>query len=328
MIDNFTEIVGDQNYPEAELHKDEVVVKLEISEASKILERFALDEVPEKLTFASGKAQEFIVELFVNAGVDISPESIRKPIFVSADLREKLFAELNLDDDASGFSNRLFGYPIIFIGKDFCAMDYANIVCHEMLHFSSKTVVSTTETKMTQTRRGMYVEGVTPKLDQWFFEEAFAYYFAAQFSEQLNTEPLFLDDSIRKSKLINEFAADGDFVDGRLYFFNDLSIDPKYVNLLKGNDGSDTFSFSSDSMTGDLLKIIMNNFDEQEKSNLISYLLKSRIELNNIGKFANMINEKFGRGTYTRLARCKRDDDMTIQKLIKEFSNFSVGESK
>lgn len=320
MIDSFIEILGADS---SAISSAERIIQNEISQHSRTIESYSLKEVPEKYIEVAKKSQLFIFNLFLEQGYITDPSDFKIPKFIIPENRDFVETSLEIRSKGSaGIASRVYGDPIVFLDNNLTDIEIANTICHEMIHFASKSIFLRGAYSISERRVGMEVKGTKPELNQWFFEEATAYYFAEKFIASLKDDPIFSKDLEIKTEVINQLSKNEGLEKGKIVFEEyGLSVDPKYTVLTTSKDQKKySLGVRSEGLSGYILDLITKKFSPEEKSKFLGHLLSSRFDLKEIGKFANMLNAKFGKGTYTKLARCNRIGINEMKKLIAEFS--------
>ena len=312
-LKNYTVVLNDPKGDEKDLESlSRISFDVKTKKRKSIVRKYSIENPPDILIASAVKARERIHQLFINAGIPELEHDIHDIAFVSVNERINLENELKPlggrnFENLRGVSNIFYGAPIVFIRNDITDLDQASEIFHEMLHFSGFQVIDASDELISNVRQGFGIMSRRSQYNPWILEEGVMAYESAKFREHLSKDPLFEEDAKKREEKIEQLDQMGVIKNGRIQLDNGMEAEPRYFSLrLKNNDISESdFTMPAESgFAGSLFELLLSKFTETEQQEFLNTIHRARINLKLIPKVANIIDMKWGKGTYSRILKC------------------------
>lgn len=287
-----------------------------ISQRKKIIREYAIQNPRETLTTAASEAKKYILKRFSELGMPLAEEEIPEVVFVTWSDKKKLGKALQQYGGASladerGSSSIFNGVSLVFVKDDITDLDQANITVHEMLHSVGIQVIAANERVATYGRQGLEIFGINSPIKPWLLEEGVVTYEAARFIDSLSEHPLFSQDYQRRQEKIQYLRNKGDVTDGKIILDSGMEVEPRYFWLMpKGRDiRSTSFGLPGKSgLAGSLFELMLTKFPDNEREGFLRTVFAVRRDPKQTPSLARKINDKLGKGAYTRFLKCERTE--------------------
>lgn len=302
-----------------------------ISQRERIIRECAIQKPRETLSAAASEAKKYILERFSEMGIPLAEKEIPEVVFVAWNDKKKLRKALQKYGgsdlaDERGASAIFNGVSLVFVKEDITDLDQANIAVHEMLHSVGIQVIAVNERIrineriIASGRQGLGVWGIEPTYQTWLLEEGLVTYEAARFIDSLSNHPLFSHDYQRRQEKIEYLQNKGVMTDGKIVLDSGMEVELRYFWLMpKGRDIRDaSFGLPGNSgLAGSLFELMLTKFPENERQDFLRTVFTVRRDPKQTPSLARKINDKLGKGAYTKLLKCEKTE-IAVWEMIQD----------
>jgi hypothetical protein len=304
-------------------------VDLVISKREEIIRGYAIKRPRKTLSYAISETKKHIVEILTGAGVSIQEEDIPDLVLIDWGDKEKLEQALGplggvgseTYKEDRGNADVLNGVSMVFVRDDITDLGQAGIIFHEKYHSTGRRVIVANERVAKPGRQGFEIFSKRPQYKSWLLEEGLVVYESVKFMEKLSSHEMFRDDVLKKERIMRVLQAKGTIVDGKVRFNSGMEIEPDFCFLLSRGrlikrTGLGPPGHSG--IAGSLFELLLTKFEGDEQKEFLNLARRARRNFKLIPQMARSLDEKWGKGTYSKLLKCERTEE-AVWGLIQSF---------
>ncbi len=280
-----------------------------------IIEKYA-SPYPDWFRYGVDLAQRSIVRRFTEAGIPdeayrdlLTPPALIQKRHIRKMVKELGDSDLRLGSSILGDAEFINGVGRVYYHSMDSKLEWIGTAFHEMYHYCRLNLIASFKGGFSICRSGLVVSRLADQGNVWFPEEALVTYETALFVEEISQDPLYQQSVESRQKALAILKRKGHIDDqGRVTYAPNRTIEPRFIFYYPFL-GITVYSLNqpaTSALSGSLTEALLSPFADTERMEVLRVWRLARFEPRFTRQLAQLIDSKWGRGTYVKLTHLPR----------------------